>query len=617
MSSPLRKVAIVGASGRIGAFIFKSLHRSNKFDITVINRFGSKPAEYPEPTKVVQVHDEYPPLEMVQAFRGHDAVVLALGFAAEEHLPELARASVEAGVKRLIASGYGVDTTNEEAVKIFPVAAAKVRMVEHLKFLEQPGWSWTEVACGAFLDFCIQVEFFGIKPEAKTAEILDDGNAKFTATTRDGVGQAVVGILGHPEETANRIVYISSTEMSLNDVLEAEQKLVGKEGWKITHVKTDEEIAKAQKIVATATEMMPRMMATGRLGLAVNVQERFEANFERRGILDNDLLGVPQESIEEVVARVSQRQMLAAARAELASGDSGAGPNGASTKPPKKRVRNFTADDRAAHRIFEKKRRELFRERLNDLAKELPALAGKNPARLSKHDVIDESISRHQFERTACLDVIQAYRAMVRERDELLAEVNTWRATAAMPERRSTSTQMSLDDLGKLETRIRGQQAEGFRADVQDSAPLDTSYIVVNDPTSQPSFSPPTNSIHPAPVPHTTLLGNEEASLIQSSSFDPTGPITHSDELINQTMALMETQHLPNQAMMMPLKNMNESSVNAIAEPQLENGRPISNMHDFLADTSGDQISLTGWGTDFPLSAMDFGPDTTLQQYCF
>ncbi|EWZ01213.1 hypothetical protein FOYG_00881 [Fusarium oxysporum NRRL 32931] len=304
MSSPLRKVAIVGASGRIGAFIFKSLHRSNKFDITVINRFGSKPAEYPEPTKVVQVHDEYPPLEMVQAFRGHDAVVLALGFAAEEHLPELARASVEAGVRRLIASGYGVDTTNEEAVKIFPVAAAKARMVEHLKFLEQPSWSWTEVACGAFLDFCIQVDFFGIKPEAKTAEILDDGNAKFTATTRDGVGQAVVGILGHPEETANRIVYISSTELSLNDVLEAEQKLVGKEGWKITNVKTDEEIAKTQKIVATATEMMPRMMATGRLGLAVNVQDRFEANFERRGILDNDLLGVPQESIEEVVARV-------------------------------------------------------------------------------------------------------------------------------------------------------------------------------------------------------------------------------------------------------------------------------------------------------------------------
>lgn len=102
----------------------------------------------------------------------------------------------------------------------------------------------------------------------------------------------------------NLIAYISFTELSLNDILETEQNLVGQKEWKITHVKTDEEIAKAQKIVATATEMMPRMMTTGRLGLAVNVQERFQANFEKRGILENDSLGVPQESIEEVVARV-------------------------------------------------------------------------------------------------------------------------------------------------------------------------------------------------------------------------------------------------------------------------------------------------------------------------
>ncbi|KAF5695225.1 isoflavone reductase like P3 [Fusarium denticulatum] len=308
--------------------------------------------------------------------------------------------------------------------------------------------------------------------------------------------------------------------------------------------------------------------------------------------------------------------MLAAARAELASGDSAAGPNGASTKPPKKRVRNFTADDRAAHRIFEKKRRELFRERLNDLAKELPALAGKNPARLSKHDVIEESINRHQVERGACLDVIQAYRAIVQERDELLAEVNSWRATAGGPERHATSNQMNLDELGKLEAKVRGQQPEGLRADVQELAPVDTSYTIANDLTSQPSFSPPTNSIHPAPVPHPALLGSDEGNVILSSSFEAAGPISDPNHLLNTTMALMETQHLPNQAMMMPLKHMTEPNIDAVVEPQLENGRPISNMHDFLADTSGDQISLAGWNPDFPLSAIDFGPDTTLQ-YCF
>jgi hypothetical protein len=230
--------------------------------------------------------------------------------------------------------------------------------------------------------------------------------------------------------------------------------------------------------------------------------------------------------------------------------------------------------------------------------------------------VIEESINRHQVERGACLDVIQAYRSMVQERDELLAEVNTWRATAGGPERHAASNQMDLDELGKLEAKVRGQQAEGPRAEVQNSAPVDTSYTVVNDPTSQPSFSPPTNSIHPGPVPHPALLGNEGGNLISSSSFEPAGPISDPNALLNTTMALIETQHLPNQAMMMPLKNINDPSAHAIAEPQLENGRPIANMHDYFADTSGDHISLTGWSPDFPLSAIDFGPDTTLQ-YCF
>ncbi|KAF4336268.1 isoflavone reductase like P3 [Fusarium beomiforme] len=307
--------------------------------------------------------------------------------------------------------------------------------------------------------------------------------------------------------------------------------------------------------------------------------------------------------------------MLAAARAELASGDSGAGTNDAATKPHKKRIRNFTADDRAAHRLFEKKRRELFRERLNELAKELPALAGKNPARLSKHDVVDESISRHKFERSTCLDVIQAFRAAVQERDGLLAEVNHWRATAGMPERQATSTQMNLDDLQKLEARVRGPQSECSREDIQGSAPLDTGYAMLSDLNSQASFSPPTNSVQ-----HPNLIGNNEVHAVQRPSFEPTGHVSQPMALGNPTMALMEMQHIPNQigeSMALPLKNIiSEPQVNVITEPQLENGRPITNMENF-ADNSSSEINLTDWNSDFPVSSMDFGPDTILQQYCF
>ncbi|CAG9941587.1 unnamed protein product [Clonostachys rosea f. rosea IK726] len=305
MTSSLRRVAIVGASGHLGPFILKALEHGQNLEITVITRTSSS-AVFPANTRVVRVADGYQDDEMVEAFRGHDAVVLSLGFAAEHRHAALARASIKAGVKRLVASGYGVDPTNEEASKVFPVAATKAAMIEDLKSLEISGWSWTVISCGLFLDFCIQVGFFGIDPVKKTASIWDDGNARFTATTREGIGKSVVGVLQHPDETANRIVYISSTELSMNELLAAEEKVSGEGGWQVSHVNTEEEIAKAQETLATETEIMPKMMAAGRLGLAVNMKESFGANFRALGLLENELLGVSQESLEDIVRRARE-----------------------------------------------------------------------------------------------------------------------------------------------------------------------------------------------------------------------------------------------------------------------------------------------------------------------
>ncbi|KAM5354975.1 hypothetical protein ACJ41O_001621 [Fusarium nematophilum] len=299
----MKKIAVVGASGRLGTFILKALKESNAgFDVTAITRRNS-PAVFAADTKVIKVTDGYPDEEMVESFRGHDAVVLAIGFASEHRHAALARASAKAGVKRLVASGYGAPS-NEHVASFFPVARTKADMIADLKTLEQPGWSWTDVSCGIFLDFGIQVNFFGVDPQKKTAEIWDDGAARFTATTRSSIGLAVAGVLSKPEETKNRTVYISSTELSQNELITVEQKVVGKDGWTFTNINTDEDIQKQKQIVQTATEMMPRMMATGRLGLAAVMKPEFGANLKERGVLDNDLLGVPQERLDDIVGRV-------------------------------------------------------------------------------------------------------------------------------------------------------------------------------------------------------------------------------------------------------------------------------------------------------------------------
>ncbi|KAK1710000.1 uncharacterized protein BDZ83DRAFT_561321, partial [Colletotrichum acutatum] len=96
----------------------------------------------------------------------------------------------------------------------------------------------------------------------------------------------------------------------------------------------------------------------------------------------------------------------------------------------KKRVRNFSADDRAAHRIFERGRREAFKERLIELAGQLPVLADTDPERLSKHVVVNESIARHKLLENRCVDALRDIESLLRERDELLAEINVWRGNA-------------------------------------------------------------------------------------------------------------------------------------------------------------------------------------------
>ncbi|KAI1153430.1 hypothetical protein F4825DRAFT_255439 [Nemania diffusa] len=115
----------------------------------------------------------------------------------------------------------------------------------------------------------------------------------------------------------------------------------------------------------------------------------------------------------------------------------GAGPTTNARRVKKKRVRIFTEDDRAAHRIFEKSRREAFKEALTNLASLLPALADTEPQRLSKHVVVDESITFIRSQHEQIRTTTEHLETVKTERDELLAELNHWRTGAGMQPRQA------------------------------------------------------------------------------------------------------------------------------------------------------------------------------------
>ncbi|KAF2260864.1 hypothetical protein CC78DRAFT_471869, partial [Lojkania enalia] len=97
----------------------------------------------------------------------------------------------------------------------------------------------------------------------------------------------------------------------------------------------------------------------------------------------------------------------------------------------KKRTRVWTSEDRAAHRVFEKSRREAFNDSLIDLARRVPSLAGTR--RLNKHLIVNHSIARLHSQRQLCLSAANELSHLIHERDELLAEVNQWRSASGAP----------------------------------------------------------------------------------------------------------------------------------------------------------------------------------------
>lgn len=86
----------------------------------------------------------------------------------------------------------------------------------------------------------------GFDAEQLSAIIYDDGTEEFTGTTLDGIGQAVVGVLKHPNETKNRFVKARSIQTCQNQLLDAFQRATG-QAWQVQRSSTKELLESGRK----------------------------------------------------------------------------------------------------------------------------------------------------------------------------------------------------------------------------------------------------------------------------------------------------------------------------------------------------------------------------------
>lgn len=258
------------------------------FKVTVLTRQSSS---HNSPRSVTVVPVDYDSLEsLTNALKGQDAVVSTIASAAIVTQLRLVEAAAKAHVKRFIPSEFGSNTVAEKT-RALPVFKDTIAVQDALqKEAASGGMTYTLICTGPFLDWGIMVGFI-INLKGKSISLYDGGDRVFSSTSLASIGNAVVGVLTHLEETKNRPVYVQDTATTLKHMAALGKKVTGAEGWKETVVSINElleqawaELKKAQPDPKNFVMQFIKASIWG---------EGYGSHFEK---LDNDLLGIEEWS---------------------------------------------------------------------------------------------------------------------------------------------------------------------------------------------------------------------------------------------------------------------------------------------------------------------------------
>lgn len=277
---------------------------ANGFEVTVLARKDSNTSGIPSGAKIETV-DFNDLLSLQAALTGHEGFVDCT-LTQDETPQRIMDAAALAGVYRYIPSDWSLDPLNT-ACNAHPVFSKKLERDNYLFEKCTAGtMTWSIVANGPFLDWNLHTGFMGIDIYNKSASLMDGGDNRIPWTTLDSVGKAVAEIMKHPEETANRPIYISSIVKSCREMLGHVQATLGSADgeWKVTEINGEEA---NQAALADLFAGKFSMQTFGTMIRYVNEKPEMVGPWPKS---DNDLLGIPTMSdaeLEALIKEISQR----------------------------------------------------------------------------------------------------------------------------------------------------------------------------------------------------------------------------------------------------------------------------------------------------------------------
>ncbi|KAH0843627.1 hypothetical protein AYO21_05414 [Fonsecaea monophora] len=290
------KVAVAGATGNVGLPVIQALLDAN-YSVTALTRKGSNSAsKLPQSSNLTVKEVDYTSVsDLKAALEGIKVVVSTLATTSIGEQYPLIDASIAAGVERILPSEFGSDLDNPKTAAL-PVFKYKVEVQNYLKakVKENPNFSYTLLYTGPFFDWGLEHGFF-LNPAKHSGVLYNGGDAKFSTTTLKTIGRAVVGVIEHLAETANRAVYVHDTVTTQNKLIAYAKEKDGKE-WD-TSVKSTKDVYQ---------ESLDELTKGGDIGKAMvgfilsGIFGGDETGASYEGRTDNALLGIKELSEQEV-----------------------------------------------------------------------------------------------------------------------------------------------------------------------------------------------------------------------------------------------------------------------------------------------------------------------------
>lgn len=296
-----RKIALVGSTGTVGSVTLAALLKTGIHTITAITRTESG-AIFPDGV-IVKKGDYSDASFLASALEGQDVLVLQVNMMpdAMESQVTLIEAASKAGVRWVLPTEFGSDIYSPIATD-FPMTGMKKR---YRDLIEEKGMSWVAVVNNPWFDWSLKQGLWSIDIPARKATVHNPGTVKFNTTTLEQVGRGSAALLSLSDEKLNgyknKPVYLRSFLITQQQVLDSALRATGTKDsdWEI--VKQDPEVAIKASRDAVAAGNPYAFVSEFYLA---HMQEGRGGNYEEKAAKDADILGLEEESLDEVIKHV-------------------------------------------------------------------------------------------------------------------------------------------------------------------------------------------------------------------------------------------------------------------------------------------------------------------------